>query len=339
MVRYRYVWSAAVLVVIAAPVHGATRIAPQRIASPPPESAPQKIPERSLRDARGASEPDRRDPNLVLLDAPDHVAHHRSVRFCGIPATNPAAAVWHLYSAIERGDLDGLAGRLADDFRFISNDPDFLQAWPEGFDRAGELNFVRRLTESARDVRISYDGIAIEPPTTAFRAAAGTYRVQVTNAAMRIVADGREITAGPSEHWIEVLCLPLPGSESRVATCRVRRWTENASITIAALPPAPDSASAAVNPVADDQPDGLDIRVLSNGRNANPSVALAIPLPGPASFEMYDVAGRRVESREFEALPRGTHRIELPSLLPSGVYWARVRQTGSTRSARVVIVR
>ncbi len=79
--------------------------------------------------------------------------------------------------------------------------------------------------------------------------------------------------------------------------------------------------------------------MLSSGRGGSIGFAIALPIGGDARFEMFDVAGRRVDSRELTGLERGTHAVGLPAQLANGVYWARLNQGSATRTARVVVLR
>ena len=71
------------------------------------------------------------------------------------------------------------------------------------------------------------------------------------------------------------------------------------------------------------------------------TVAFTLPDASPATLELVDLAGRRVESRRVEALGVGTHRVSLesPRAHPPGLYFLRLSQGGRTRTARVCLVR
>jgi hypothetical protein len=244
-----------------------------------------------------------------------------------------------VYKVIERGDVDRLSTLLTDDFRFTTNDPGFAATFPEGFSRDDELNFLRRMKEAGHQANISYQGLTFEPLPP--RNPVGIFLVRVKGATMRIL-QGEKIlaAAGPSEHLFEVICVALPAAEGREGSrCRVRRWHEDAAGILAAIADGPDaSAMVAGSPDPDTGPERLGLQVLSNGRRGGVALSVALPGAGPATLEMFDITGRRVESRDL-ALTRGTHTVGVPSGLPTGVYWARVRQAGSARTARVIVVR
>ncbi len=83
-----------------------------------------------------------------------------------------------------------------------------------------------------------------------------------------------------------------------------------------------------------------------HGAQPNPSSGLdaglsfTLPTQGSASLALYDMAGRRVGSRDLSALGAGTHRVALREFrLPAGVYLVRVSQRQASVTGRIVIVR
>ncbi|HET9326185.1 MAG TPA: right-handed parallel beta-helix repeat-containing protein [Candidatus Eisenbacteria bacterium] len=69
------------------------------------------------------------------------------------------------------------------------------------------------------------------------------------------------------------------------------------------------------------------------------SLLLDLPSQSPATIEAFDVAGRRVLSRELSAPLSGHHRVQLQERLPSGLYLLRLRQGTAAVVARGVILR
>jgi hypothetical protein len=61
----------------------------------------------------------------------------------------------------------------------------------------------------------------------------------------------------------------------------------------------------------------------------------------PATLELLDVAGRRVEARDVAGLGVGTHGLDLgaDAVLPPGLYLVRLRQGTLTRTTRAAVVR
>lgn len=91
-------------------------------------------------------------------------------------------------------------------------------------------------------------------------------------------------------------------------------------------------------------PTGSTLRL--DGARPNPAqgpVDLAFALAGtePATLELVDLGGRRVLSKEVGSLGRGEHvmRVAAPGELPAGLYFVRLIQGRTQRSARVAIIR
>lgn len=70
-------------------------------------------------------------------------------------------------------------------------------------------------------------------------------------------------------------------------------------------------------------------------------VALTLETDDAARLELFDVAGRRVMSREVGTLGAGDHevRLPLPGYARAGVYFLRLRQNRVTRTDRVTVLR
>ena len=70
-------------------------------------------------------------------------------------------------------------------------------------------------------------------------------------------------------------------------------------------------------------------------------VDLTLPGAAPATLELLDLGGRRIESRRIEALGAGHHQIELGtgSELRPGMYFVRLIQAGRSLTAKTVVLR
>ncbi len=81
--------------------------------------------------------------------------------------------------------------------------------------------------------------------------------------------------------------------------------------------------------------------VQPNPAPAGATVAFALPDARPASLELFDVAGRRVWSREVGVLGAGEHVVPLRDgeHSPTGLYLIRLRQAERVATTRVVLVR
>ena len=68
------------------------------------------------------------------------------------------------------------------------------------------------------------------------------------------------------------------------------------------------------------------------------TLLVELPTPSPATVEMFDVAGRRVLSRDLFELGPGRHRLELQEGLAPGLYLVRLRQGPKTVGAKAVLL-
>jgi hypothetical protein len=90
-------------------------------------------------------------------------------------------------------------------------------------------------------------------------------------------------------------------------------------------------------------PDGptvpLAIRTIASEATAG-RVALEVSLPArDAVLSLFDVAGRHMWSRALDDLTTGTHRIDVPTRLRPGLYFARIARPGESAVARIVVLR
>ena len=373
MLRHRFPVRALVVCCLATLSVGAGP--PRQAATPPPKPDPRQAvrtvgtrdkrvpdPRSGVRRVDGQSSwlgSDNSDPNIANLATPQHLAHHDVERHCVLRPINPAGAVWHVYAAIDRGDVAGLAARLTPDFRFASDDPAFAKVWPEGRDREEEAGFLDQLVEvtkpGPKGIQVSFGELTLDPPTQEFHAAPGRYKVIVRNAVIDLtLADGRILQVGPRTHTFEVECTALPGTSSArypkgLAVCAVCRWDEvlgrSRSVELPAGPVSTRPPDSLATRVPNHPPDSLAVpavlalRVISNGRRGSIALEIALPIAGDARLEMFDVAGRRVDTRELSGLTRGIHPVGIPGQLANGVYWARLHQGTSMKTARVVVLR
>jgi hypothetical protein len=82
-------------------------------------------------------------------------------------------------------------------------------------------------------------------------------------------------------------------------------------------------------------------RITPNPSHGRFTVSLSLPLSGPATLEVVDVSGRRVQSRQVGGLGPGRHEIDFgrERALETGVYWVRLTQAGRTFSRKAVVVK
>jgi hypothetical protein len=69
-------------------------------------------------------------------------------------------------------------------------------------------------------------------------------------------------------------------------------------------------------------------------------VSFTLAVSGNASLELFDVAGRRLTSRDLGSLGTGRHAVELgiASRLAPGIYLVRLRQGSAIRVSRVAVL-
>ena len=76
-----------------------------------------------------------------------------------------------------------------------------------------------------------------------------------------------------------------------------------------------------------------------NPSSGAPAVVFTLATDDPARLELFDLTGRRVETREVGALGADEHLIRLRAGLAPGIYVARLTQGAAARSARLAITR
>ena len=72
---------------------------------------------------------------------------------------------------------------------------------------------------------------------------------------------------------------------------------------------------------------------------AGRSLTFFVPVGGAITFEVMDVAGRRLWKRELGAVEAGWHSTAFDAALTPGLYWIRATQDGRTSCARLTVVR
>lgn len=106
-----------------------------------------------------------------------------------------------------------------------------------------------------------------------------------------------------------------------------------ATPVVVATPATEDFSGATAPP-----PAPVDV-ALHASADGDARVTLALPSSSPASLELFDLAGRRIWSRDVGPLGAGTHSVRVAHGVPAGVYLARLMQGERRATARLVIVR
>jgi IPT/TIG domain len=65
---------------------------------------------------------------------------------------------------------------------------------------------------------------------------------------------------------------------------------------------------------------------------------ISLPVDGPATFEVFDLSGRRRASQRYDGLDAGEHRVELRTTLRPGVYFGRLSQGSDSAARRFVVI-
>ncbi len=149
--------------------------------------------------------------------------------------------------------------------------------------------------------------------------------------------------------WEDVRHMPPPNGVCGVEQCFAMRLDPTGpavaatGASVAATPesPLPEAASVAGTPEA---PASGPREVPAFGLTTSPrgaGVLLSLPDTEPATLELFDVAGRRLWSREVGSLGAGEHSVGVGdgARLPVGVYLARLVRGGRSATARIVVLR
>jgi hypothetical protein len=245
----------------------------------------------------------------------------------------PEVALYTLFHAFEQRDPGGWVDGLSVDYFFDSDDPDFHSAHPKGFGREDELAFATHLFR--------------EPPFRAGRRLPVATNVSELIGPMhvRIIAGDRTHATALVEHYVVGLTFDDGSGASLGATRNqfdlelqdgrwwITRWLEHVEVA-----GEPDSdAVVATRPGVTDAASRPRLALAIHADPAANRIVCSLTLPrAGGSLELYDAMGRRMLHRNLDRLAagRGTFTITAPGI-PSGIYWAQVRQGGESVSARV----
>jgi hypothetical protein len=87
-------------------------------------------------------------------------------------------------------------------------------------------------------------------------------------------------------------------------------------------------------------PPGSPVFSLAMGRTGAETLHLSLVDGSPASLELFDLAGRRLWSREVGELGPGDHEVRIGdgARYPSGVYMARLKQGSHAARAHIALI-
>jgi hypothetical protein len=266
---------------------------------------------------------------------------------------DPAAAVLAMLGAFERGNVEEYVGWMSDEFSFVSNARELRGASPPWMTREEERSFAVALFRGAgrgpggatlpRATRVRIDA----GPATAIPLDGHVDRVRVTLERLRATigfSDGSTRDLGGMRNVFDLV--------RTEAGWRVQLWYElcmpdaaqeplaSGQPPASSAPSAPrDTARTARDSLAAAIPARLSLSVRSDRARGALVFDLELPNAG-GTLELFDVMGRRLESRDLAGLRPGPHRLSLDGdRYPSGVYFARLRQRDSAAVARVVWLR
>src|SRR4030095_2539073 len=117
-----------------------------------------------------AGEPDRHASGVIYVPATSRPRRVRSA------SDSPRGLMRRLRESYECGDLANYARLFTLDFRFLSNDPEFLEAHPNGLDRDEEIEVARHMFDGFTRADGTHEPLAarIEVQMHPLRAARGS---------------------------------------------------------------------------------------------------------------------------------------------------------------------
>jgi|GEM_PF-1718671 hypothetical protein len=87
-------------------------------------------------------------------------------------------------------------------------------------------------------------------------------------------------------------------------------------------------------------PERIALTASPNPFNASTNLRVALPQDGDLLFEAFDVAGRTVFTKYWEALPAGYHQVEFDGRgLSSGIYLLKMRSPAGEAIAKVTLIK
>jgi hypothetical protein len=255
----------------------------------------------------------------------------------------PESAVWVMFGGLASHHEWTYVAQMTDDFLFDSDNPEFRAAFPSGMTREDERAFASHLLNGGKrgvdgrplPIAIGVDTLVRPMASVSIDSSGTKARVVMDRVHVRFrMSDGSVFELSDARNEMELVL----GEES----WKVRRWRETshpapADETVTKVDsttgvPGRDSLQAVL-------PTRLALMAYaSRGKNAL-AFDLALPRAGGV-LELFDVMGRRVTQRSLSDLPAGRHTLMLEGArYPSGVYWARLRQTNATATSKLVWAR
>jgi hypothetical protein len=280
-----------------------------------------------------------------------------------IAPSQAGGAVWSMIEGFRSRSPEAYVAPMSEDFRFDSDDPSFIEAFPHGMTRADEAAFATHLFRGGKS---GPDGRPL-PTATSVSLSAGPVIVSTEVAGARTMV----VRVEHLVVWIGLTSgdtMQIADTRNEIGMTltpdgwRVSRWHEShrtpadaeslasrlarAAVPSRPVPPASPSPRPERRPTRGalaapslDLPTRLELAVRADVPRSALVFDLAMPRPG-GSLEVFDVQGRRVALRDLSDLGAGRHHVAMDvASLGSGVYFARVRQEGNVATARIVWAR
>jgi hypothetical protein len=271
--------------------------------------------------------------------------------------------VWSLIEGFRSRSPEAYVAMMSDDYRFDSDDPAFIAAYPSGMNKSDELSFARHLFEggargpggcqlpTASKVLLPSCAVltgSVSPGGDTAHAVLDHYVVRV------VLTNGDTLAVGASRSQLDLV--PTPNGWR---ICRWREWLREPSaeeamkqrLASAEVSSAREAPAASMVPtrapargamaLPADFATPTRLGLMGEPDAGHSALVFDITMPKPGGvLEVFDVMGRRVALRDLSDLGVGRHRIVMDAAsIDSGVYFARVRQESGVATARIVWAR
>jgi len=260
------------------------------------------------------------------------------------PTNNtPVGAVKQFLISFATQDTAALARLLSADYRFSSTNPGFVDRFPGGLDRAGQVDSVARLAAAPTlSVLAMFPDTLIPQSPPPEGRASQTIVLQALH--LRAVICGSELVLADSSACSFLLVrgdsarVP-PGEPADAGYWYVVRWHSGAG-------PVPgegrvDSLARAASPMtAEASPLPFRVRRESALNEWPVTFELSLPDRIDVRLEVFDPGGRRVLSRTLANTTPAVRRFQLEEGgFAAGLYWLRVSHGPHRLVAKFIVLR
>lgn len=262
---------------------------------------------------------------------------------------SPTSAIRRAVDAYEHRSISELGSALSADYRFHFSEGDSCgAAYVDGIGRERELAnarvFFGRLVSAKTSIRDFESGPDPEHPDSVehYRAVVA-HRFQFR---FTFVENPKEVMMNDAADHIFYLVRGdvaqlAPGQIPSRDIWYIRRWFENAHQADSALARMSGQCSDAIVQTAAPLPVLLGIRAVRSPLCPTLTMLCDLPTAEPSRLEVFDVAGRRLSSRELVPTAAGTTmRVEAGSGMrfAPGAYFVRLSQGHAKPVSKMVLV-